>query len=162
MRSSSLSNVDLPDPLGPMRIAICPSSRANETSSTADTDYGRFIENDKPGSRLRHEFELMRTLKQKGIPFVASVWRLPEWMLADRGTKAPFDPGRRVAARIRGEAMATGLLCYPMGGTIDGRLGDHVLLAPPFIISDDELDLVIERLVRAVDASLAGALGQRV
>jgi O-glycosyl hydrolase len=66
----------------------------NENSSTADTDYGRFIENDKPGSRLRHEFELMQTLKQKGIPFVASVWRLPEWMLADRATKGPNDRQR--------------------------------------------------------------------
>jgi len=66
----------------------------NENSSTADTDYGRFIENDKPGTRLRHEFELMRTLKQKGIPFIASVWRLPEWMLADRGTKGPDDRQR--------------------------------------------------------------------
>jgi O-glycosyl hydrolase len=66
----------------------------NENSSTADTDYGRFIANDKPGSRLRHEFELMRTLKQKGIPFVASVWRLPEWMLADRATKRPEDRQR--------------------------------------------------------------------
>lgn len=66
----------------------------NENSSTADTDYGRFIENDKPGTRLRHEFELMRTLKQKGIPFVASVWRLPEWMLADRATKGPNDRQR--------------------------------------------------------------------
>ena len=47
--------------------------------------------------------------------------------------------------------MEAGLMCYPMGGTIDGARGDHVLLAPPFIISDDELDLLIERLVEAVD-----------
>ena len=45
-------------------------------------------------------------------------------------------------------------MCYPMGGTIDGACGDHVLLAPPFITSDDELDLLIERLVEAVESAI--------
>ena len=71
--------------------------------------------------------------------------------VADRAAKTPFDPGRRVAARLRAEAMALGLLCYPMAGTIDGKHGDHVLLAPPFIIGDDELDLLVERLGQALD-----------
>ena len=51
--------------------------------------------------------------------------------------------------------MARGLMVYPMGGTIDGRHGDHVLLAPPFIVSDAELDVLAERLAGAVDAALA-------
>ena len=51
-------------------------------------------------------------------------------------------------------------MTYPMGGTIDGARGDHVLLAPPFIISDDELDLVIERLVAAVDTATGGSQGR--
>jgi len=51
--------------------------------------------------------------------------------------------------------MALGLMCYPMGGTIDGARGDHVLLAPPFIVTDEELDLLIERLVEAVDRAIA-------
>ena len=46
-------------------------------------------------------------------------------------------------------------MCYPMGGTIDGARGDHVLLAPPFIVTDEELDLLIERLVEAVDTAVA-------
>jgi len=50
--------------------------------------------------------------------------------------------------------MARGLLCYPMGGTLDGRQGDHVLLAPPFIISDDELDQLVDRLAGAINAAL--------
>ncbi len=72
-------------------------------------------------------------------------------LVADRDTKAPFDPSRRLAARVRAAAMEVGLLCYPMGGTIDGKHGDHVLLAPPFIIEDAELDLLVERLQRAID-----------
>ncbi|MDP1648007.1 MAG: aspartate aminotransferase family protein [Rubrivivax sp.] len=76
-------------------------------------------------------------------------------LVADRATKAPFDPALKLHARIRREAMARGLMVYPMGGTIDGRLGDHVLLAPPFITSDDDLDRIVERLQRAIDAAIA-------
>jgi len=78
-------------------------------------------------------------------------------LVADRATKAPFDPVLKLHARIKTEAMARGLICYPMGGTIDGASGDHVLLAPPFIVSEQEIDLIAERLGGAVDAAIAGA-----
>jgi adenosylmethionine-8-amino-7-oxononanoate aminotransferase len=74
-------------------------------------------------------------------------------LVADRATQQAFDPARRVFAKVRSEAMARGLMVYPMGGTIDGRLGDHVLLAPPFIVSDGELDAIVERLQGAIDAA---------
>ena len=69
-------------------------------------------------------------------------------------SKAPFDPALKLHAKIKKAAMDAGLLCYPMGGTIDGVRGDHVLLAPPFIISDDETRILVERLVEAVDTAL--------
>lgn len=75
-------------------------------------------------------------------------------LVQDRATKATFDPALTLHARIKREAMARGLMVYPMGGTIDGRHGDHVLLAPPFIISDDELDQLTERLAGAIDAAI--------
>jgi adenosylmethionine-8-amino-7-oxononanoate aminotransferase len=75
-------------------------------------------------------------------------------LVADRTTKAPFDPARRLHAAIKREAMARGLMVYPMGGTIDGQRGDHVLLAPPFIVSDGELDAIAERLAASIDAAL--------
>jgi adenosylmethionine-8-amino-7-oxononanoate aminotransferase len=78
-------------------------------------------------------------------------------LVRDRATKAPFDPRFKLHAHIKREAMARGLMVYPMGGTIDGRLGDHVLLAPPFIVSDTELDAIVERLRAAVDAAVEGA-----
>jgi len=74
-------------------------------------------------------------------------------LVADRASKTPFDPARATHARVLREAMARGLMCYPTGGTIDGRLGDHVLLAPPYIISDDELDQLVKRLAAAIDAA---------
>jgi len=77
-------------------------------------------------------------------------------IVADKETKAPFDPALRVHARIKKEAMARGLMSYPMGGTIDGRLGDHVLLAPPYIVGPDEIDQIVERIGGAIDAAIKG------
>lgn len=77
-------------------------------------------------------------------------------LVADRATRAPFDPARGLARRIKAEAFARGLICYPMGGTIDGRSGDHVLLAPPFIIGEAEIAELTDRLDAALSAALAG------
>jgi adenosylmethionine-8-amino-7-oxononanoate aminotransferase len=76
-------------------------------------------------------------------------------LVADRDTKEPFDPALKLYAKVRAPAMAQGLMVYPMGGTIDGQRGDHVLVAPPFIVSDDELDMIVERLRRAIDQACA-------
>ncbi|TDS73853.1 aspartate aminotransferase family protein [Comamonas sp. JUb58] len=76
-------------------------------------------------------------------------------LVQDRSSKATFDPAFKLHAKVKAQAMAHGLLCYPMGGTIDGLHGDHVLLAPPFISSEAELDQVVERLGDAIDKVLA-------
>ena len=75
-------------------------------------------------------------------------------LVADRGSKEPFDPARKLHARVKHEAMMRGLMVYPMGGTVDGVRGDHVLLAPPFIITASEVDMVVDRLGDAIDAAL--------
>jgi len=75
-------------------------------------------------------------------------------IVANRETKEPFDPGLKMHARIKKEAMARSLMSYPVGGTIDGRLGDHVLLAPPYIIRPNEVDQIIERISAAIDAAV--------
>jgi len=76
-------------------------------------------------------------------------------LVAERESKAPFDPALKLNARIKREAMARGLMCYPMGGTVDGRQGDHVLLAPPFIVTAPEVDTIAARLGDAVEAAIA-------
>ena len=76
-------------------------------------------------------------------------------LVADRSSKQPFDARLKLHARIKARAMAEGLMVYPMGGTVDGRQGDHVLLAPPFIVGDDTLEQIVQRLGRALDAALA-------
>ncbi|RXF72821.1 aspartate aminotransferase family protein [Hansschlegelia zhihuaiae] len=78
-------------------------------------------------------------------------------LVRDRASRAPFEPSRKLHAHLKREAMARGLMVYPMGGTIDGVNGDHVLLAPPFIVSEAEIDAIVERLGDAVDAALVRA-----
>jgi adenosylmethionine-8-amino-7-oxononanoate aminotransferase len=75
-------------------------------------------------------------------------------LVADRGSKEPFDQALKLHARIKREAMARGLMVYPMGGTIDGRRGDHVLIAPPFIVTESDVDTIVDRLGDAVDAAV--------
>ncbi|MEK6298316.1 MAG: aspartate aminotransferase family protein, partial [Paraburkholderia tropica] len=76
-------------------------------------------------------------------------------LVKDRETKASFDPALKLHAAIKREAFARGLMVYPMGGTVDGRNGDHVLLAPPFICTAQEIDTIEDRLAAAIGAALA-------
>lgn len=76
-------------------------------------------------------------------------------LVAERGTKEPFDPNTKMHTRVKREAMARGLICYPGGGTADGKRGDHILLAPPFIVSDDEVTEIVERLGDAIETAIA-------
>lgn len=78
-------------------------------------------------------------------------------LVADRDTKRPFDPNLRLYAQVKREAMARGLMIYPMGGTVDGSAGDHVLLAPPFIVDEPLVDTIVQRLRDAIDAATAQA-----
>jgi adenosylmethionine-8-amino-7-oxononanoate aminotransferase len=77
-------------------------------------------------------------------------------LVADRASKQWFDPELKLHARIKRAAMAEGLMCYPAGGSVDGRCGDHILLAPPFISTPDELAQIVHRLRQAIDKTLAG------
>ena len=76
-------------------------------------------------------------------------------LVADRTRKVPFEPALNLHAHIKQQAMERGLMVYPSGGTIDGQRGDHVLLAPPFIVGETDLDAIVERLKGAVDAAIA-------
>jgi len=107
------------------------------------------------GARLHHLLEQAFV----GHPHVGDIrgrglfWGVE--VVHDRVTRQPFDSTLRLHARIKREAMARGLMVYPMGGTVDGRSGDHVLLAPPFIATDTELELIAERFQSALDAAIS-------
>jgi adenosylmethionine-8-amino-7-oxononanoate aminotransferase len=75
-------------------------------------------------------------------------------LVADRETKTPFDPALKLNAKIKAQAMEEGMICYPGGGTADGERGDHILLAPPFIIEDAQVIELIDKLERSINGAL--------
>jgi adenosylmethionine-8-amino-7-oxononanoate aminotransferase len=72
----------------------------------------------------------------------------------NRETKRPFNSEYKFASRLKENAFEAGLICYPMSGTRDGKNGDHVLLAPPFIIEDSQLDELVKKLDTAITETL--------
>ena len=75
-------------------------------------------------------------------------------LVEDKATKQWFDPEMRLHAKIKTEAMKRGLMVYPMGGTLDGKRGDHVMLAPPFISTEAEVIEIVSRLHESVNAAI--------
>ncbi len=82
-------------------------------------------------------------------------------LVADRSTKEPFDPRHKLHAKVKTAGMDHGLICYPMGGTIDGARGDHVLIAPPFIIDGSHVTEIVEKLGDSIDAAVAAVAAQQ-
>jgi adenosylmethionine-8-amino-7-oxononanoate aminotransferase len=80
-------------------------------------------------------------------------------IVADRMTKEPFDPALATNGQIKARAMEEGLMCYPMGGTIDGRRGDHIVLAPPYIVEESQLDEIVDKLSAAFDRVFPAVAG---
>ena len=76
-------------------------------------------------------------------------------IVSDRGTKEPFDPSLGMNKKVKRAAFEAGLACYPMGGTIDGQRGDHVLLAPPYTMEEGQVGEVVDKLSIAIDAALS-------
>jgi hypothetical protein len=76
-------------------------------------------------------------------------------LVASRDDNQPFCPTRKLAKTIKQIALQHGLICYPSSGTIDGRYGDHILLAPPFVIQDDQLDELVTKLHKSLDEAIA-------
>jgi len=81
-------------------------------------------------------------------------------LVEDRGTKEAFDPKLMLHDRIKIECMERGLLAYPMPGTIDGKRGNHMILAPPYIVTDADIETIVDRLGDSVDAALAKLPGK--
>jgi adenosylmethionine-8-amino-7-oxononanoate aminotransferase len=77
-------------------------------------------------------------------------------LVADRASKQPFDPALKLHARVKQAALDRDLACYPSGGTVDGVHGDHVLLAPPYIVDEAEIGMIVERLGSAIEDALTG------
>lgn len=127
----------------------------------------RVIEEDGLLDRCRAMGALLRSRLDHAFgehPFVGDIRGrglfLAVELVADRASKTPFDPALKLHAAVKAAAMEAGLMVYPAGGTADGRAGDHVLIAPPFIIDESHVAMIVERLSGALDTALA-ATGAR-
>lgn len=119
----------------------------------------RVIHRDGLLAKVREDGEFFGALLREtftDLPHVGDVrgrgffWGIE--LVADKAGKRPFNPALGVHAMLKKDAMTRGLLCYPFGGTVDGVNGDHVLLAPPYIASRDELRTIASLLAQSVDA----------
>jgi adenosylmethionine-8-amino-7-oxononanoate aminotransferase len=106
---------------------------------------GAFLE-----GRLREQFEHhehVADIRGRGLFFALEFMR-------DRERKIPFDPASRLNQCVKNKGLRAGVAIYPSGGTIDGVRGDHILIAPPYITTFEEIDEIVARLARAIDEAI--------
>lgn len=137
------------------------------TACAAALAVQQVIQRDQLMLQVRARGEYLRSALQArlgGHPHVGDIRGRGLFMgvelVKDRPTKTPFDPRLKLHAKIKSQAMSNGLMIYPMGGTIDGQLGDHILLAPPFIVTESHVDEIVDLLAKSIEQSiqtLAGA-----
>ena len=122
----------------------------------------KVIRDERLLERVRRAGEYLRealTQRLGGSPHVGDIrgrgLLMAIELVADRESKATYDPALQLGARVKAAAFERGMLVYPGSGTVDGVRGDHVLLAPPYNVTDGEIDVIVERLSLALDAALA-------
>jgi adenosylmethionine-8-amino-7-oxononanoate aminotransferase len=76
-------------------------------------------------------------------------------IVKDKKTKEPFPAEFNLAGKIKQDILDNGMLSYPSQGCVDGLSGDHILLAPPYTVTDEELDIIIETTKKCLDNQLA-------
>lgn len=140
------------------------------TACAAALEVQRVIADDKLLDNVQARGEQLRGLLRAHYashPFIGNIRGrglfIGVELVQDRASKNPFDASKKLHAVIKREAMKRGLMVYPMGGTVDGVVGDHVLLAPPFITTASQIDEIGARLADAIDGALTaiGAPGAR-
>ena len=134
------------------------------TACAAALEVQRVIADDHLLDNVQARGEQLRTLLREHYaqhPFIGDVRGRGLFvgveLVKDRTTKTPFDAKLKLHAAIKREAFARGLMVYPMGGTVDGKIGDHVLLAPPFICTPRDIEQIVSRLTDAIDGALAAS-----
>ncbi len=132
------------------------------TACAAALAVQRIIERDDLLANVRRQGELLKqrlTERFGAHPHVGDIRGRGLFIglefVEDRESKTPFDPATRLHEKVKREGMKNGLMCYPMGGTIDGRRGHHVLLAPPYIIDESHVTEIVDKLDTALEGALA-------
>jgi adenosylmethionine-8-amino-7-oxononanoate aminotransferase len=100
------------------------------------------------GFALKNALESLRDLDRVGdVRGLGMLWAVE--FVTDKKTKAPFPPEKNFAGLVGQACLRRGLLVYPMQGCVDGVAGDHLLIAPPALITADQINWAVEQL-RAV------------
>ncbi len=76
-------------------------------------------------------------------------------IVKDKKTKEPFPAELNLAGKIKADILENGMLSYPSQGCVDGIRGDHILLAPPYTVTDEELDIIIEKTLNSLNNQLS-------
>ena len=159
----------MPFERAPVFFSTAIPNLGHATACAAALAVQQVIERDRLLSRVDHlGIELRRALAARfdEHPHIGDIrgrgLLLGLEFVADRVSKKPFPTEDRFDQVLKSAAMEQGLICYPMAGTIDGKNGSHVLLAPPFILSDDQIEEIVAKLAVAVDVAVASARVGRV
>lgn len=109
-------------------------------------------DSNRPGTAAAHFKQQLENLRNEDavgdVRGLGLLWGVE--FVADRKSKRPFPAGENFAGRVGAAAMRRGLLVYPMQGSVDGVSGDHLLLAPPAVIAEDQIDWSVEQLAEAI------------
>ena len=102
-----------------------------------------------PAAHFKQALETLRAEQSVGdVRGIGLLWAVE--FVADKPSKRPFPPEQTFAARVGAAALKRGLLVYPMQGSVDGIAGDHLLLAPPAVITQDQIAWSVEQLSRSI------------
>jgi adenosylmethionine-8-amino-7-oxononanoate aminotransferase len=102
-----------------------------------------------PAAFFKAALETVRSEDPVGdVRGIGLLWGIE--FVADKSTKRPFQPIEGFSARVAAAALKRGLLVYPMQGSIDGTSGDHILLAPPAVITQDQVSWSVDELASAI------------
>jgi adenosylmethionine-8-amino-7-oxononanoate aminotransferase len=114
-------------------------------------------DDNRPGSPATYFKQALETLRKEeavgDVRGIGLLWAVE--FVADKASKRPFPPADNFAGRVAAAALDRGLLVYPMQGSVDGISGDHLLLAPPAIITHEQIDWAIEQLRAAVSQAFS-------
>jgi adenosylmethionine-8-amino-7-oxononanoate aminotransferase len=122
-----------------------------ENNLVVAADSGR---NGSVGADLRQALESLRTLQSVGdVRGIGLLWGVE--FVADRASKQPFPAQINFAGGVGQSAVKRGLLVYPMQGCVDGNAGDHLLIAPPAVITREQIVWAVDQLAAAIEETSA-------
>lgn len=84
--------------------------------------------------------------------------------MKDKASKAPFDRELDIGMLVHQKGLSLtedgGIMLYPGAGSVDGILGDHILIAPPYTVTTSQIDLIVDLTVMAIEAAFGELAGR--